>query len=90
MPFGHLSYPGPFENRDVDEDILSAIVCTGEAEPLEKHCREASVIVEQFAGGWFSKASFQGKLTPASAQAFADYALKKMRDELRVRRASDG
>jgi hypothetical protein len=57
---------------------------------LEKHCREASVIVEQFAGGWFSKASFQGTLTPASAQAFADYALKKMRDELRVRRAPDG
>jgi hypothetical protein len=56
---------------------------------LEKHCRETSVIVEQFAGGWFSKTSFQGKLTPASAQAFTDYALKKVRDELCARRASN-
>jgi hypothetical protein len=56
---------------------------------LETHCREASLIVEQFAGGWFSKTNFQGKLTPASAQGFADYALKKMCDELRARRASD-
>ena len=54
---------------------------------LERHCREASVIVEQFAGGWFSKANYQGRLTPESAQSFADYALKKMRDELRARRA---
>jgi hypothetical protein len=57
---------------------------------LEKHCREASQIVEDFAGGWFSKSSFQGTLTPASAQGFADYALEKMRDELRARRAADG
>lgn len=52
---------------------------------LEKHCRESSVIVEQFAGGWFSKARFEGKLTRESSQRFADYALKKMRDELRAR-----
>jgi hypothetical protein len=54
---------------------------------LEKHCREASLIVEQFAGGWYSKS--QGTLTPASAQGFADYALTKMRDELRARRGAD-
>ena len=57
---------------------------------LERHCREAALIVEQFAGGWYSKSNFRGTLTPASAQSFADYALKKMRDELRARRASDG
>ena len=56
---------------------------------LEKHCREASQIVEDFAGGWFSKSNFQGTLTPASAQGFADYALEKMHDELRARRAAD-
>ena len=56
---------------------------------LECHCREASEIVEIFAGGWFSKANFQGTLTPDAAQHFADYALKKMRDELRARRADD-
>jgi hypothetical protein len=57
---------------------------------LEKHCREAALIVEQFAGGWYSKSNFKRTLTPDSAQAFADYALKKMRDELRARRAVDG
>ena len=56
---------------------------------LELHCREASEIVEQFAGGWFSKVSYQGTLTREIAQNFSDYALKKMRDELRARRADD-
>lgn len=57
---------------------------------LAKHCREAALIVEAFAGGWYSKSNFKGTLTPASAQAFADYALKKMRDELRARRGANG
>lgn len=57
---------------------------------LDLHCREASEIVEQFAGGWFAKASFQGGLTRESAQNFSDYALKKVRDELRARRTGDG
>ena len=56
---------------------------------LELHCREASEIVEQFAGGWFSKARYQGTLTQETAQNFSDYALKKMRDELRMRRADN-
>ena len=57
---------------------------------LERHCREAALIVEEFAGGWYSKSNFQGTLNPATAQGFADYALKKMRDELRKRRSSNG
>jgi hypothetical protein len=57
---------------------------------LENHCHEAALIIEQFAGGWYSKSNFRGTLTPAAAQAFADYALKKMRDELRARRVDDG
>ena len=48
-----------------------------------------SLIVESFAGGWFSKANFTGRLTPQATQSFTDYALKKMRDELRARRADD-
>ena len=54
---------------------------------LAVHCREASLIVEEFAGGWFSKANFKGDITPSQAQGFTDYALKKMRDELRARRS---
>lgn len=57
---------------------------------LDLHCREASEIVEQFAGGWFSKANYEGRLTRGAAQSFSDYALKKVRDELRARRAGDG
>jgi len=56
---------------------------------LGTHCREASLIVESFAGGWFSKANFTGKLTREATQSFTDYALKKMRDELRARRGGD-
>ena len=57
---------------------------------LEKHCREASEIVETFAGGWYSKSNFEGTLNPTTAQGFTDYALKKMRDELRIRRSDNG
>jgi hypothetical protein len=53
---------------------------------LEQHCREASLIVQAFAGGWYSKANFKGDITLQQAQAFTDYALKKMRAELHVRR----
>jgi hypothetical protein len=56
---------------------------------LEKHCHEASAIVQEFVGGWFSKSNWQGTLSPTTAQNFADYALKKLRDELRARRADD-
>ena len=53
---------------------------------LEQHCREASLIVEEFAGGWYSKANYKGGITPAQAQGFTEYALTKMRAELRARR----
>jgi hypothetical protein len=56
---------------------------------LETHCREASLIVESFAGGWFSKANYTGRLTRQATQSFTDYALKKIRDELRARREDD-
>lgn len=57
---------------------------------LERHCREASEIVETFAGGWYSKSNFRKTLTPEAAQGFTDYALTKMRDELRIRRSANG
>jgi hypothetical protein len=55
---------------------------------LEQHCREASRIVEAFAGGWFSKANFEGNLTPAKARNFLFVALRKVGRELRKRRAA--
>jgi hypothetical protein len=44
---------------------------------LEQHCREASRIVEAFAGGWFSKANFEGRLTPETARSFLFVALRE-------------
>lgn len=70
--------PVPSLDRQIDSRVA-----------LQRHCHEASLIVEQFAGGWYSKSNFRGTLTPAAAQAFAAYALKKMRDELRARGRDD-
>lgn len=54
---------------------------------LEQHCREASRIVEEFAGGWYGKNIYQGDgLTPESIRRFAPVAFKKIRNELRNRR----
>lgn len=56
-------------------------------EALARHCREASRIVEEFAGGWYGKAVYQrGGLTPDAVSRFAPVAFRKMRNELRKRR----
>lgn len=51
-------------------------------EALSLHCKQASKIVEEFAGGWYSKANFEGGITPADAASFVYVALKKLRSEL--------
>jgi hypothetical protein len=57
---------------------------------LEQHCREASRIVEAFAGGWYSKTIFEGGITPEKAGAFVFVALRKIGQELRERRGDHG
>src|SRR5262249_50310235 len=52
---------------------------------LEQHCREASRVVEAFAGGWYSKAIFEGGITPEKAGAFLFVALRKVSRELQKR-----
>ena len=51
-------------------------------EALELHCRQASRIIEEFSGGWFSKTNFEGGITPEKAAGFVHVALKKLRAEL--------
>lgn len=51
-------------------------------EALDLHCRQASLIIEEFSGGWFSKTNFEGGITPDKAAGFAHVALKKLRAEL--------
>jgi hypothetical protein len=55
-------------------------------EALATHCREASVITEQFSIEWFSKHRHieQGQISRESVNGFASYALKKMKDELKA------
>jgi len=50
---------------------------------LDLHCRQASRIVEEFAGGWFSKTNWEQGITPETVRGFAWVALKKLRAELR-------
>ena len=56
---------------------------------LDLHCREASRIVEEFAGGWFSKTTYQGGITQEKARDFAFVALGKISAELKKREAED-
>ena len=58
---------------------------------LSTHCREASAIVEQFSGEWFSKHRYeeQGNISRESVKGFASWALKKMKDELKAGAKAD-
>ena len=49
---------------------------------LDHYCRQATRIVEEFSGGWFSKALYEGGITTEKAAGFIHVAVKKLREEL--------
>lgn len=49
---------------------------------LDTHCRTSTVIVEEFAGTWYSKHNFHGGITREKAGGFVAHALDKMREAL--------
>jgi hypothetical protein len=55
---------------------------------LDLHCREASRIVKEFSGQWFSKNTYEGGITETSAGHFAHVAFNKIREELKHRRSA--
>lgn len=55
---------------------------------LDLHCREASRIIKEFSGEWFSKHTHEGGIDRAKAGRFAHVAFKKLREELRHRRGA--
>src|SRR5258706_2783729 len=55
---------------------------------LDLHCREASRIIKEFSGEWFSKYTYEGGITEAKAGNFAHVAFGKIREELRQRRSA--
>jgi len=55
-------------------------------EALKLHCRESAKIVQDFAGGWYSKTNYEYGITPEKAGNFAHVALKKLASELKRER----
>jgi hypothetical protein len=58
-------------------------------EALDLHCREASRIIKEFSGEWFSKNTYQGGIDEVKAGRFAHVAFQKLREELRHRRGAN-
>ena len=52
---------------------------------MRGHSREVASIVREFAGGWFSKSSYETGLSEESVQGFVSYALTKIRGEIQDR-----
>ena len=59
---------------------------------METHCKEASKIIEEFSGGWFSKTRWEtdGQITREDVQAFTSYAMTKLVAELKQGAAVNG
>ncbi|MCZ2341123.1 MAG: hypothetical protein LC104_04915 [Bacteroidales bacterium] len=59
---------------------------------LARHCQEASKIIEEFSGGWFSKKNWEtdGNITREEIKKFTGYAMKKLADELKQGATSNG
>jgi hypothetical protein len=57
---------------------------------LDLYCRQVTRIVKNFAGGWFSKANYDGGINLSKARIFTYEALKKIRDELGLDNGSNG
>lgn len=51
-------------------------------ERLKTYCWDVSKIVQDYSGGWYSKALWEQRLTLAEAQNFTSYAIQKLLSEL--------
>jgi hypothetical protein len=58
-------------------------------EALDLHCREATRIIKEFSGEWFSKHVHEGGIDQEKAGRFVHSAFQKVREELRHRRNAD-
>ena len=75
-------YVAYFLSRELSNQFTSVSANREFREALAVHCRQASKIVEKFAGGWFSKTDYEGGITPEKTARFLGYAMKKLRAEL--------
>lgn len=49
---------------------------------LEAYCYQSAKIVEEFAGGWYSKRNWQGEISEHDAKGFISVAMEKLRAEI--------
>ena len=49
-----------------------------------------AIIVREFSGGWYSKANFEDGISQRKAKGFVNYALTKLRREIKIRGERDG
>ncbi len=75
----YLTY---FLSRELSNTLETVDANRQFREALSLHCKQASKIVEQFAAEWFSKANYQGGITPRKAAGFIGHAMTKLRAEL--------
>lgn len=75
----YLTY---FLSRQTSSQFKSVPANREFRQALSLHCRQASRIVEEFAGSWYSKANYEGGITPRKAANFVYVALAKLRKEL--------
>jgi len=76
-------YLGYFLSRQTSSQFKSVQENREFREALSLHCRQASRIVEEFAGSWYSKTNYEGGITPKKAANFVHVALTKLRKELK-------
>ena len=77
----HVGRNGRFSNIDQHTEFQDALAI---------HCTQAARIVEDFSGGWFSKANFEGGITHRETARFVHAALKKLRNEFAMGAAASG
>ncbi len=75
----YLTY---FLSRELSNKLETVDANRQFREALSLHCKQASKIVEQFAAEWFSKANYQGGITPRKAAGFISHAMTKLGSEL--------
>jgi hypothetical protein len=63
----YVSGHGRFTNIDKHAEFNEA---------RDLHCRQASRVIEEFSGGWFSKTNYEDGISPEKAAAFIHVALK--------------
>jgi hypothetical protein len=80
-----------FVDRELSNRVQAGAAISGVAQSgdfmdaLDRHTRQAARIVEEFAGGWYSKHNWQarGEITREETGRFVAYAMRKLRSELK-------